>query len=160
MLFTPASALLPASTFARIAASGVAPEIPSYVKDVILPVKEISRKHLAASAGFIKFCPSPPNSCFTTRIANTLPRTPIQSGAVGGRFSASRSPVTTAPKNPDLSKSKAATFSLPPSGNLLQICSPILQILTNYLPTSEMVPPPRENCLVRFILLFRSFPTQ
>ena len=30
-----------------------------------LPVKEIRRKHLAPSAGFMKFCPNPPKSCFT-----------------------------------------------------------------------------------------------
>ncbi len=58
--------------------------------------KEINRKHLAASAGFMKFCPRPPNSIFTTRMANTPPTTPIHQGADAGRFSASSSPVTTA----------------------------------------------------------------
>ena len=80
-------------------ASGVAPDTPSYTNVVILPVNEISRKHLAPSAGFIKFCPNPPNSCFTTKIANTLPSTHIHQGAVGGKFSASRRPVTTALKS-------------------------------------------------------------
>ena len=44
------------------------------VKKEILPVNEITRKHLAANAGFIKFCPIPPKSCLTTKIANTLPK--------------------------------------------------------------------------------------
>ena len=99
MLFTPSSAAFPASILARIVASGVAPDTPSYTKLVILPVKEIRRKHLAPSAGFMKFCPNPPKSCFTTRIANTLPMIPIQIGVVGGRLSASRSPVTAALKS-------------------------------------------------------------
>ena len=34
---------------------GVAVVTPSRVKEDILPAKEISRKHLAASAGFMKF---------------------------------------------------------------------------------------------------------
>ena len=49
-------------------ARGVALEMPSnwkvlpflLVKSVILPAKEMSKKHLAASAGFIKFWPRPP----------------------------------------------------------------------------------------------------
>ena len=50
---------------ARIAARGVAPETLSNPrlaaeKLFIMPAKEINRKHLAARAGFIKFCPSPP----------------------------------------------------------------------------------------------------
>ena len=36
-------------------ASGVAPVTPSYVNEVIFPANEIMRKHLAPSAGFIKF---------------------------------------------------------------------------------------------------------
>ena len=46
-----------------------------------------------------KFCPSPPNSCFTTMIAKALPRIGIQIGIWAGMFSASRSPVTTALKS-------------------------------------------------------------
>ena len=80
-------------------ASGVGPVTPSYTKYVIFPVNEIKRKQRAPSAGFIKFCPRPPNSCFTTMIANTEPSAPIQSGNVGGRFKASNSPVTTALKS-------------------------------------------------------------
>ena len=88
-----------------MAARGVAPDTVSTIfpqapsgtaKSVILPVKEISRKHLAARAGFIKFCPRPPKSCFTTKMAKTPPITTIHQGALGGRFSASRRPVTTA----------------------------------------------------------------
>lgn len=45
------------------------------------------------------FVPSPPNNCFTTMMANTAPSTPIHHGSVGGRFNASRSPVTTALKS-------------------------------------------------------------
>ncbi len=54
-------------------ARGVAPENVSVTKFVIGPVNAIRRKHLAASAGFIKFCPRPPNNCFTIIIANTHP---------------------------------------------------------------------------------------
>ena len=77
-------------------ASGVAPVTPSYTKLVIWLVNESRRKHLAPRAGFIKFCPRPPNNCFTIRIANTLPIAPIHHGAVGGIFSPSNSPVTAA----------------------------------------------------------------
>src|SRR5699024_11792063 len=64
--------------------------LPILLKSVILAAKEIIRKHLAASAGFIIFCPRPPNSCFTTRIANTPPSTAIHHAAPDGRFRASR----------------------------------------------------------------------
>ncbi len=89
-----------ASSPALIAASGVAPVYASQSKFVMMDVNEISRKHLAPSAGFIKFCPSPPNSIFTTMIAKTPPITPIHSGALGGRLSARSRPVTTAEKSP------------------------------------------------------------
>ncbi len=39
---------------------GVAPDTPSSLKADIWLAKEIRRKHLAARAGFIKFCPKPP----------------------------------------------------------------------------------------------------
>ena len=39
------------------------------------PLKEISRKHLAARAGFTKFLPRPPKAHFTTRIAKMEPIT-------------------------------------------------------------------------------------
>ena len=58
--------------------------------------KEISRKHRAARAGFIKFLPRPPNRHFTTRMANTLPRTGTYSGTLAGRHRASSRPVTAA----------------------------------------------------------------
>ena len=45
----------------------------------VIDVNEMSKKHLAASAGFMKFCPSPPKSILTTTIANIPPRIPIQS---------------------------------------------------------------------------------
>ena len=82
------------------AARGVALETPSQVKSVILPAKEIRRKHLPARAGFIKFCPRPPKSCLTKRIANTFPMTGSQRGTVEGRFSPRRRPVTAALKSP------------------------------------------------------------
>lgn len=50
-------------------------------------------------AGFIKFCPRPPKSCFTTIIAKILPSTGIQSGIPAGIFRPIRSPVTTALKS-------------------------------------------------------------
>ena len=66
----------------------------------MLLVKEIRRKHLAPSAGFIKFWPSPPKSIFTTIMANAPPKTACHQGSVCGRFSASRRPVTTALRSP------------------------------------------------------------
>ena len=83
------------SPFFKIA-SGVDEVIPSNTKFVILPVKEINKKHLAANAGFIKFCPSPPNSCFTIKIAKILPRIGSHHGTEAGRFKASSNPVTAA----------------------------------------------------------------
>ena len=58
--------------------------------------KEISRKHRAARAGFMKFFPRPPNRHFTTRMANTPPRKGTYSGTLAGRHSASSRPVTAA----------------------------------------------------------------
>ena len=82
-----------------INARGVAPVTPSYVKLVIVPANDTNRKHLAPSAGFMKFCPKPPNSILTITIANTLPKTACQMGSVWGRFNASKRPVTTALKS-------------------------------------------------------------
>jgi hypothetical protein len=62
---------------------------------MMLP-KEIRRKHLAVTAGFIKFFPRPPKKHFTKRIAKMLPMIGTNSGIEGGRDSASRRPVTTA----------------------------------------------------------------
>ena len=57
--------VFPVALAARRAARGVAPVMASKpnlfeVKLVILPAKEINRKHLAASAGFIQLNPMPP----------------------------------------------------------------------------------------------------
>ena len=67
---------------------------------VIGPVKEMSMNARAASAGLNGFMPSPPNTCFAMAIANTEPRTAIQSGIPAGRFSARRRPVSTAERSP------------------------------------------------------------
>ena len=87
---------LPLLSWAR----GVAVVTPSYVNDVIRAVKQISRKQRAPSAGFMKFCPSPPNSILTTIIAKAAPMTAIHHVASGGRLRARRSPVTTADRSP------------------------------------------------------------
>ena len=47
----------------------------------------------------MKFCPSPPKSCFTIRMPNTLPNAPIHHGADAGILSPSSKPVTTALKS-------------------------------------------------------------
>ena len=78
------------------AAKGVAEELPICGKLVMMLVNEIKRKQRAPRAGFIKFWPSPPNSCLTTRIAKTPPIRPIHHGAVDGRLSASSKPVNAA----------------------------------------------------------------
>ncbi len=83
----------------RIAASGVGPVYASIAKFVISAAKAIKRKHLAPSAGFIKFCPSPPNIIFTITMANTPPSAASHQGSAAGRFNANKSPVTTALKS-------------------------------------------------------------
>ena len=83
----------------RIAASGVAPEYASMAKFVMSAANAISKKHRAPSAGFMKFCPKPPNIIFTMTIANTPPITASHQGSVAGRFKARRRPVTTALKS-------------------------------------------------------------
>ena len=67
--------------------------------------KEISRKQRAASAGFIMLCPSPPNSCLTTRMANTPPSAGIHSGIPTGILTARITPVTTADRSPTVTGS-------------------------------------------------------
>ena len=85
------------SGVAEDTASTVLPSAPPFtVKSVICEEKEISRKHLAPRAGFIKFCPMPPKSCFTTMIPNTDPSTGTNIGTSGGMFMPIRSPVTAA----------------------------------------------------------------
>ena len=61
--------------------------------------KDIRRMIRAASAGFTKFWPIPPNICFTTTIAIMLPSAAIHSGIDTGRLNASKRPVTTALKS-------------------------------------------------------------
>ena len=80
-------------------ARGVAVVTPSYENDVILPANDMRRKHLAPSAGFMKLYPSPPNNCFTMRMANADPSIAIHTGTSGERLSASSNPVTTALKS-------------------------------------------------------------
>ena len=58
--------------------------------------KEISRKQRAASAGLMKFLPSPPKQPLQTTMANTEPITGIYRGVCGPRERASSRPVTTA----------------------------------------------------------------
>ena len=84
-----------------MSASGVAPEYTSTpflvtLKLVMSAANAMRRKHLPPSAGFIKFCPSPPNIHLTMMIANTPPSTASHHGSETGRFSAKSSPVTTA----------------------------------------------------------------
>jgi hypothetical protein len=54
---------------------------------------------LAASAGFMKFCPNPPNACFTKAIAANDPMAGIHNGTVDGNVYESNNPVTTALKS-------------------------------------------------------------
>ena len=70
-----------------------------------MPPNEMSRKQRAASAGFMKFCPSPPNSIFTIRTANTLPSAAIHSGTVAGRVYAKSTPDTAALQSPTVTGS-------------------------------------------------------
>ena len=65
----------------------------------ISAAKAIKRKQRAPRAGFIKFCPKPPNTIFTMMIANTPPRIASQIGKVDGKFNARSKPVTTADKS-------------------------------------------------------------
>ena len=86
------------------ASTEVAPVTDSYptglLHVVMAPVNEISMNARADSAGLNGLYPKPPNTCFATAIANTLPHTAIQRGRSGGRLSASRRPVSTAEKSP------------------------------------------------------------
>ena len=92
---------MPAFRAVFMTASGVAPVVASKligfeVKLFMYFASEISRKHLPASAGFMKFWPRPPNICFAMMMAKTAPSAGIQSGISGGMLSARISPVTTA----------------------------------------------------------------
>ena len=121
------------------AAKGVAPDTPSrgyrsQAKVVISFGKDRSRKHRPASAGFIKFCPMPPNSILATTMANTAPNAPIHRGALAGRFNASRSPVTTA------EKSLMVTFCLQifSKANSLSTAAAIHTIMCNRARTPKL----------------------
>ena len=59
----------------------------------------VSSTARAASAGFRKLWPMPPNSCLTTMMAKALPISGIHSGTLAGRFRASSRPVTAADRS-------------------------------------------------------------
>jgi hypothetical protein len=64
---------------------------------VVIAVGKVAwRKARPTSAGLNTFWPSPPQMSFPNPIATTPPRKAIQRGSVGGRVSASSTPVTTA----------------------------------------------------------------
>ena len=67
---------------------------------VMYPAKETMRNIRAVTAGFAKFCPRPPKSCFTITMAMKLPSPAIQNGTVTGRLSARITPVTAALRSP------------------------------------------------------------
>src|SRR6056297_552013 len=62
----------------------------------ILVGQDATNIALPAKAGLIKLFPIPPNTCFTTAIANIEPINGIHQGAEGGRLNANNIPVTTA----------------------------------------------------------------
>ena len=62
--------------------------------------QQATRNARPARAGFIKLCPSPPNACLTTIIANIAPNIGTHNGALAGMFIPSKSPVTAAVKSP------------------------------------------------------------
>ena len=71
---------------------GVADATASYlqsvgcVKFVIADANDTSITILAVIAGFAKFCPIPPKSCFTITIATNEPTMHIHSGIDTGRL--------------------------------------------------------------------------
>ena len=70
------------------------------VRAVIFAGNEFIRMIRAVSAGFTKFCPMPPNICFTTTMAITPPNAAIIGLMETGRFIASKTPVTTQERSP------------------------------------------------------------
>ena len=70
------------------------------VQAVIFAGNEFIRMIRAVSAGFTKFCPMPPNICFTTTMAMTPPNAAMMGLMETGRFIASRTPVTTQERSP------------------------------------------------------------
>ena len=111
-------------------ASGVAVVTASYVNVVIFPVNDINRKHLAPNAGFMKFCPKPPKTCFTTMIAKKLPITGSQNGTSAGRFNASNNPVNAADRSMIVFL-RSVSFSKAASKNTQLIT--VIRMITNAL---------------------------
>ena len=70
------------------------------VHAVIFAGNEFIRMIRAVSAGFTKFCPMPPNICFTTTRAMTPPNAAMMGLMETGRFIASKTPVTTQERSP------------------------------------------------------------
>ena len=84
--------------------SGVAMVVPSTTllsaagtaQVVMMTGQDAMRKALAASAGFKKFFPRPPKSCFTMTMEKAAPTMGIHQGAPTGMTIAIRTPVTQA----------------------------------------------------------------
>ena len=89
----------PPSTVAEDTASTPLQKVGRY-HAVILTGQEASIMPRAVRAGFIKLSPMPPKSCLTSTMAMKLPTTGIHQGALPGRLSATRRPVTAAEKSP------------------------------------------------------------
>ena len=82
--------------------SGVAEVTTSETGSINLVIEDGNETNItirAAIAGLAKLQPIPPNICFTTIIAKTLPIAACHKGNVGGRFIPSSSPVTTADRS-------------------------------------------------------------
>ena len=62
----------------------------------MMPGMAISSPTRATSAGLKGLLPSPPNTCLPSQIASSAPTRHAHNGVPGGRFSASRSPVSAA----------------------------------------------------------------
>ena len=85
--------------------SGVAPVTASpsinlvAVHEVIFEVNESINTIRPRIAGFAKFCPNPPKSCFAITTATKQPIRACHKGSSGGRFIARSIPVTAALKS-------------------------------------------------------------
>src|SRR5690554_3418651 len=88
------AALIPLITARGVAV--VTASVAGSIQLVILTGHAASRIERAASAGFIKLWPRPPNTCLTSEMAIKEPITANHQGAVGGRLYANSNPVTTA----------------------------------------------------------------
>ena len=62
--------------------------------------KDTSRNTRPVMAGLKMFCPMPPKVILATAMATTAPMNTTHRGQVGGRFMASRIPVTMADRSP------------------------------------------------------------